>query len=56
MRDISTCFPKEFWWSDSSGLSGMILGKLTGSVLERLNSGTQHDAKACEKMSATEDE
>lgn len=31
----------------------MILGKLTGSVPERLDSGTQHHARVCEKQSAT---
>lgn len=33
----------------------MILGKLTGSDQEMLNSGTQHDVRVCGKLSATVD-
>lgn len=33
----------------------MILGKLTGSDQEMLNSGTQRDARVCGKLSATVD-
>lgn len=33
----------------------MILGKLTGSDQEMLDSGTQHDARVREKLSATVD-